>query len=59
MFSCEYYETSKNTYFEEHLKTASTTIIFQNYFREGLKEAALHFIIFQICLFWFVIYLGF
>ena len=22
VFSCEYYEISKNTYFEEHLKTA-------------------------------------
>ena len=48
--SCEYYETFKNIYFEEHLKTAAT-LIFQNYFPEDLKEAALHFTIFQFCLF--------
>ena len=24
MFSCEYYEIFKNTYFEEHLQTAAT-----------------------------------
>ena len=40
----------KNTYLEEHLKTAAM-VIFQNYFPERLKEAALHFTIFQFCLF--------
>ena len=48
--SSEYYETFKNTYFEEHLQTAIMGI-FQNYFPEHLKEGALHFTIFQFCLF--------
>ena len=26
MFSCEYYEISKNIYFEEHLRTASSEV---------------------------------
>ena len=26
MFSCEYYEVSKNTYFEEHLRTAASEV---------------------------------
>ena len=50
MFSCEYCEAFKNTCFEEHLQTAAT-VIFQNYFPEHLKVAALHFTIFQFCLF--------
>ena len=49
-FACEYCETFKNTYFEEHLKTAAA-VIFQNYFPEHLKEAPLHFNIFQFCMF--------
>ena len=58
MFSCGYYENFKNTYFVENLQTAAT-VIFQNYFPENLKEAALHFTIFQFCLFWLVIFLDF
>ena len=58
MFSCDYFETFKKTYCEEHLLTAAT-VIFQNYFPEHLKEAALHFTIFQFSLFWFVIFLDF
>ena len=26
MFSCEYWEISKNTYFEEHLRTAASEV---------------------------------
>ena len=58
MFSCEYFEMFKNSYLEEHLKTAAM-VIFQNYFPKHLKEAALHFTIFQFCLFWFVIFSDF
>ena len=49
-FFCQYYKTFKNIYFVEHLKTTAT-VVFQNYFPEYLKEAALHFNIFQFCLF--------
>ena len=49
-FSYEYCEDFKNNYFEEHLKTAAT-VTFQNYVPEHLKGAALHFTIFQFCLF--------
>ena len=49
-FFCQYYKTFKNIYFVEHLQTAAT-VIFQNYFTEYLKEAALRFNIFQFCLF--------
>ena len=26
MFSCEYWESSKNTYFEEHLRTSASEV---------------------------------
>ena len=44
------FKTFEDTYFVEQLQTAAT-IIFQNYFPEYLKEAALHINIFQFCLF--------
>ena len=50
LFFCQYYKTFKNTYFVKHLQTAAT-VIFQNYFPEYLKEAALHFNIFSFVCF--------